>query len=377
MKTQQNLKILSQILIFTLGVLVTSCDPKDDDPNSGSRKTMLENMVNNLIIPSYESFLSKAEVLSSASVSFSDEVNEENLIALQESWKEAVKAWNATQSFNYFGPADDSLYNTILNNFPSEYPQIENRLATSQAINASFIESLSTKEKGLPAVEYLIFSKDGNAVILEKFLSNAENRKKYLTAVCENIKNKASNLVITWQPAGKNYKETFLSISKSGTDAGSSTNLLANSLIQAVENIKNNKLGIPLGKGEGGIQQEKVEAPNAQYSFEIIKVELEAIENAFKGKSAEGDLPGFDDYLDKVNAKWQGNQLLSDRINQQFQSIRTILGEINDPLDKAVTTETLKVDKLYNSFISLVSLLKGEMISKLGLSVNYVDNDGD
>lgn len=365
-------KLYTFYLLICLSII--SCNSADDGPNSGKdfdRSIMLENFTTNLIIPSYSNFNSQAEILLAASNTFDESVTEANLAALQEAWKKTAEAWNSTQAFNYVGPAYDSSFIIRINKYPSDKIKIEDHISSSSEINSAFIESLGGGEKGLPAVEYLIFSQEGNSVILNKFLTEGENRKTYLKALTENIKEKAANLEAGWQPSGKSYTEAFLS--KTGTDAGSSTNLLANSIIQAVEDIKNIKIGEPIGKKGGSLQPEKVEAFNSEYSIDLIKTDLNAIENAFKG----GEGAGFDDYLNKIDAKWQDDQLLSDRIIQQFESIRTALDELDNPLNKAVTAETAEVDKLFNSFTSLVSLLKGEMISRLGLSVTYSDNDGD
>jgi uncharacterized protein len=360
---------------LVLACLLPGCDSTDNSSGDGSnfdRGVLLENFATNIIIPSYQDFATKAEALATATVSFNQNTNEENLSSLQTAWRDASESWSGCDAFNHFGPAYDSSFVTRIDNFPTDFASIETKISSVDALNASYIENQGSRSKGLPAFEYLIFSKDGNSAVLSRYQSGeAGRRRQYLQALADNLVTKSKNLVTAWN----NYKPKFLA--STGTDAGSSTNLLANSLIQAVENIKNNKLGEPAGKkSAGGVKPNMVEAPYSGYSVRLMKADLKKIQGAFAGIQNGSNQIGFDDYLNHVNAKWQ-EQLLSERINAQFESVGASMTQITMPLEDAVSSQTEAVDLTYNSLTSLISLLKGEMISKLGLSVTYSDNDGD
>lgn len=366
---KKELSILSILSLVFL--LLLSCETKDSDgKGTFEREILLENIAANLIIPSYQQFSESSQELLQATNNFTQTPNEENLLILQTAWKQASEDWNKCETYNYFGPVVDSSFVTRLNNFPTDPSSIESKISSTDDLSSSYLESQSSKVKGLPAIEYLIFSPDGNAAVVSSFQS--ERRTAYLTALSENLNEKATSLNSSWAA----YESKFLS--STGSDAGGSTNLLVNSMIQAVEQIKNIKIGEPFGKkSTGGIKPDKVEALYSSHSLALIKADLTAIEKTFLGKKDTTDGIGFDDYLDHVNAKWQDNQLLSERIKQQFANINTAIDEITVPLDQAVSTQPDQVEKVYNALTSLISLLKGEMVSKLGLSVTYSDNDGD
>ena len=154
--------------------------------------------------------------------------------------------------------------------------------------------------------------------------------------------------------------------------------MLVNQLNYDLELLKNAKIGIPLGKQSLGIPQPlKVESLYATQSLQLAMQNLISIENIYLGRNTAGsDGLGFDDYLSHLGVQY-GSGSLNDAIKNKMISAKNKLALIPSALSDAVVTNTAIVDAAYVELQQLVILLKVDMPSSLGVSITYVDADGD
>ena len=364
------------LFLFLLALLLTaSCS--DDEPGNRDnfdRESMIENLGYNIILPAYENFETETAALEAAVSSLSNEVNATNLDKAQQAWLDAAQAWSNAEMY-MMGPIFQMAISASIQNWPTSTAGIEEAIDTNEEITNAYIENLSSSRKGLPAIEYLLFDfTNGDQAILDQ-LSTSANRRAYLEALTENLNAIAESLNQAWQPDGGNYISTFTSAT--GKDVASSANVLANDFLILIEKIKNLKLGTPLGKKSMGTPlPENVEARFSGESLKLIHANLNAIEDVFLGTGVEGDQLGYADYLNELNATYNG-ELLAEVIQSQIATLRSELQDINDPLKLAIDNQTQQVEEAYTAAQRLVVLTKTDMMSQLGLTVDYVDNDGD
>lgn len=361
-------------LVFVC-LITFSCNEEPEGPsNNFDRKALLENTGKNIIIPVYENFSQRTVELLQEAMSFANSPTGNNLITLQQAWEATALQWQMAAMFN-LGPAESENLNMKVSQWPTSPTSIEEAIEGATEVNEAYIQSLSANSKGLPALEYLLFDKEqGNAAVLSRF-EGSENRKAFLIALCENLNNLASSAYEAWQPNGGNYLATF--VSADGKDAGSSVTMLANQLIILTEIVKNEKVGIPLGKKSmGTMLPNMVEAWRSGTSLALIKEDIKAIEKVFTGDGEGSSATGFDDYLNQVNVQYDGAPL-SEVVKEQIDKIEVALDAIDAPLQDALDTEQEKVEAVYNETQRLVVLLKTDMMSGLGLLVTFSDNDGD
>lgn len=369
------LRTIFSAYVFTSLFLMISCsDDEGGNTDNFNRQALLENAGSNIILPAFNNFSEKTAALKEAAYTLAGEVNQVNLTAAQEAWLDARLSWKYAEMFE-FGPVDQLIAAPMIDNWPTNTVGIEEALDTTTPINSEYIASLGSTRKGLPAVEYLLFDfSEGDQAILNK-LNNDQKRLQYLTALTERIQTLAVEIHTAWDPSGGNYLNTFTS--SSDKSAGSSINILANNFLMLIEEVKNKKLGTPLGKSSmGTLLPENVEARFSGRSLELIERNLDAIEDIFTGNGTKGDLEGYAEYLDALGAQYQG-QPLSAVIVQQIAAAREKIGAITEPLKVAVETNTAQVDEAYVDLQRLVVFTKTDMMSNLGLLVTYTDNDGD
>lgn len=364
----------TKCLVFAC-LITFSCNEEPENPsNNFDRKELLENTGKNIIIPAYENFSQRTGGLLQEAMAFVNSPTVNNLTTLQQAWEAAALQWQRAVMFN-LGPAELENLNMKVSRWPTSPTSIEEAIEGATEINEAYIQSLSVNIKGLPALEYLLFDKQqGNAAVLSRF-EGSENRKAFLVALCENLNSLAAAVYEAWQPDGGNYLTTF--VNADGKDAGSSTTMLANQLIILTEIVKNEKVGIPLGKKSmGTILPNNVEAWRSGISLDLIKENIKAIEKVFAGDGENTAATGFDDYLNHVNVQYDGAPL-SEVIKEQIDKIEVALDAIDAPLQDALETEREKVEAVYNETQRLVILLKTDMMSGLGLLITFSDNDGD
>ncbi|WP_176956069.1 imelysin family protein [Catalinimonas alkaloidigena] len=357
--------------LLLLGMGVVGCGTEAPDPgDTFDRQAMLENLGTNLIVPAYQSFAARTDALADATEALAEDLTESKLVAAQATWKAAALQWKATELYN-LGPVDDLALRTSIDNWPTNANALENAIADGTTINEAYVHALGSSSKGLPALEYLLFDKEaGNAAILEQLEDDAK-RVAYLVALTQDLRTLAHTLYDAWNPAAGNYLATFTAAS--GKDVGSATNQLANQLLVLTEEVKNQKLGIPLGKKSMGVKlPNNVEAWRSSTSLELLQANVDALKNVFTGQNGSG----FDDYLHAVNAQYNG-EALATAITNQFAVVEQSLAAISVPLQDALETENDKVETAYAETQRLVILLKTDMMSSLGLLVTYSDNDGD
>ncbi len=116
----------------------------------------------------------------------------------------------------------------------------------------------------------------------------------------------------------------------------------------------------------------KVESFYGGHSKALIVANLKALKRLFQG----GNGIGFDDYLNDINAEFNGTPLANE-INDQFDRAINAVNAIPGDLPQAVTTNFTEADNAFLQCKILVVRLKVDMSSQLGVSINYADNDGD
>jgi predicted lipoprotein len=357
-------------------LLHLSCSKGDSAGNGGNntggdKDSVLVNIGNNIIIPSYLSLSTSTNALDSAITDFNTDPSAPKLSAVQNLFKTAYMAFESATEFE-FGP-DDSKKIFGLNLFPVATARIDSNVVSGD-INLDAFANKSAK--GFPALDYLLFGSD-NPTVLTWYTSDvlAANRKDYLAAVSAEIKTTAAAVLNAWIPQGGNYVNTF--INSKGTSIGSALGELINSVDQDFELLKNDRLGIPLGKQTLDVlQPQEVEAYYSGISSRLALIQLKAVQSIYLGTGAKGNRHGLSDYVVKANAQYNSGTLDAAIRNEMATAILK-LEAVPDPLSSTIGTHTADVNAAYAEAQKLVVLLKTDMPSSLGVLITYADNDGD
>lgn len=361
------------LMILGLNILgAQSCKRNTDDSgDTFDRTALLTDLLDKVILPAHEAVQQQSVDLVSATQTFTANPTQPNLDALRVSWRQTKRLWKHCEVFN-IGEVSYQIIHNRIDKWPTNTNFIENFIATEDSIDAAFIDAAGSTSKGLPAMEYLIY----NGAVLDSFTTAARvtQRKAYLNALAENLKNTLDELLLIWDASGSNYSDEFISSTQNGLIG--SINMLVNQMIAVNELVLHPKIGNPSGIDNGnGPDTGLVETPYAQVSLNLIRENVLSLQTTFTGGLNASDV-GFDDYLNHLGAK-NGNVALRDTISGAFTVVLDRINDIQEPLADAISNNPTQVQALYDAVKQLLVLLKVDMVSSLGVTLTISDNDGD
>lgn len=354
-------------------------DPEPEvDQGDLDRKAVLTNWVDNIIIPSYNTFEILLDDMIEKSEAFANAPDENKLVVFRDSWEAAYVGWQKVELFET-GPADRYTIRNFFNIYPANVPGI---LENINSGSANMTTPASYASQGFPALDYLlngVAATDDGIVAFYSTDPDAGKRLAYIKRITDRMNELLTKVITEWGP----YRETF--ISKTGLDIGSPMGLTVNAYVLNYERyIRSGKFGIPSGAmtTSGGTKYpEKVEA---FYKRDISKVLATVAHQAsidfFNGKNVitgvEG--PSLKSYLDGLDAKDAStNTLLSTIINTQFSAVNAKLDVLSDDLYEEVESDNESMVAVFAEMQKEVRLLKVDMTSAMSITITYTDNDGD
>jgi len=353
-------------------------EPSPSD-NSKDRQEILIHWADNIIIPSYDNFKVKFDLMLSESEEFTATPTVESLTAFRSAWVDAYAEWQKVELFE-FGPADRYSLRNFFNIYPADVAGIEayilDPLANMEVPN-------SYPRQGFPAIDYLIngvASDDAGIIDYYTTGDDAPERIAYLSKLVDRMNTLITNVITEWKGS---YKDTFTS--STGLDIGSSTGIVVNAYVLNYERyIRSGKIGIPAGivGGVSGVAYpDKVEA---YFKRDISKLLAKNAEDAtigfFNGVNVttEAEGPSFKSYLDALGAKDSSTgTLLSEIINDQFTVIDSKLNLLSSNFYEQIQNDNQAMEDTYTEMQKAVRLLKVDMTSAMSVTITYTDNDGD
>ena len=377
MKTKETLTILffitslSAIILFFSGCSTSNINPSTDGYN---RKAMLENITENIIIPSYNNLNEKIIDLKTSTSNFSSNINNANLQDLRTKWLQTYKAWQHVEMFN-IGKAEEINYGVRMNIYPANVERIELNVSN----NDNDIEHPNDyPAQGLPAVDYLLYGIGNNdSEILEKFTLENSKYLNYLIVVSNKMIELTDNVVSDWD---ESYRNVF--IASTDNTATSSINKLTNDFIYYYEKgFRANKFGIPAGVFSGSVLIDRVEAYYRRNLSKILALEaIDAITNFFNGIPYGGDsansglsFKNYVEFLETVKNDVPLGQLILD----QFTESRSNIANLEDDFTIQLENKKLEMLSTYDIIQVAVVYLKVDMLQALNINVDYIDADGD
>ncbi|MEL7005126.1 MAG: imelysin family protein, partial [Bacteroidota bacterium] len=315
---------VKKIVPLGLILILFSCsDDSGSDTVDFDRGPILENLANNIIVPSYENLVSTTDVLITETESFVQDRSEQNLTDVKDAWLNARLSWKTSEAFT-FGPIDQRFLDTKMDLFPISIVGLQNAIADFDGSD-DYLNLVGSDKKGFGAMEYLLFA-GTDEEILQRF--EDEKYQGYLRLLSVDVNSIAETVLNDWNTS---YTTEF--IANTGNDAGASITLYTNDMIELVEIIKNFKLSIPFGTRTGTDPfPDLVESPHAGLSKQLILQNLDVVEEIFTGATGSG----LDDYLNTLNISLDDGQPLSEAILDQIEECRRLTNALTDLKDDVV-----------------------------------------
>jgi predicted lipoprotein len=337
-------------------------------PKPVERKAVLTNIFDNALVPAYEQFALEAVTFHNSILNFNSDSNLENLEKVQAQWLQTKLAWEQAEIYD-IGSLNDNFAHNRIDKYPAKYSFLEANLNQETAIDEAFVNNSGSTAKGLPAIEYLVFRFENKDSILYQFTNHASayQYKNYLTALAKNLISQSEVLQVAIE------KERDLFINNTGEGLNTALNDWVNAQISLLEEVISSKINKPLGLNSGGeIDLDKLESPFAKTSLDAIKANLIGLQISMK---ADTNQVNIYDLLDDIEV----NEpiLLSTSIEKSFLKNLEKIDAFDQSLFLQLQNDKEKVMDLAISLKELLVLIKVDMVSWLGITVVFNDNDGD
>lgn len=355
-------------LIVSFLALQISCNDDDETTSQNNiedgRLMQITNLYDSQIFPLQDIHINATQNLIDATQAFTETPTETSLAQLKDTWRTTFSLWKELEIYN-LGPTQINFTHNRIHRWPINEDDIEAAIASTDPIDANYINSLGSPLKGYGALEYLLFQNE-SSIIVSQFTTEpeADRRSSYLLALSINLKEQAQVLKDTWISFETEFK-TDVSTSVTG-----SQNRVINALIANVEFIKNTKIEEALNANPSNI--ELLEAYYSEQSKEAIASNLKSIRATYTGNFG-GTNYGIEEYLTQV---LQNNALNTEIINA-FDQTEAAINAISGSLENALITNPTGIENVRNSFSSLTTLLKTDLASAANIIVTFNDNDGD
>lgn len=332
-----------------------------------TRDAMLGNIVQTVILPDHATFVAETAALERATLALADAPAPATLETAREQWRQTAAAWKRIELYNF---RNTMTVHSSIHRWPVNIAKIESVIASNEEpLSAEIIDNSGSNVKGLATIEYLLFTQEDTLIT-----SVQPRRMDYLTMTATSLHRTANQLQSVWTISENDYATTFIAANGDGSDIRGSVNLLANQMVAMTEGMVKDQIGKPAGMlNDFTPNPEMAEAWRSQNSIPLMIANLQGIERAFSG----ADGLGYDDYLDSVDAQYNG-QPLSQAFKDQIAHVIDTLERIDGPLAEAVLRDDRSAIKAaQDAAQQLLILVKVDMANHLGVTIVFSDNDGD
>jgi predicted lipoprotein len=342
----------------------------------GERRVALKGTTEQVILPTYQELSARSDELASLLDELVSSPDTADLEATRQAYLDVREPLQEAGAFG-FGPAVELHSSAALDQSPLDAAKLDAELASEKELTVAALRKLGANKRGLHAIEYLLFPADDAE--LEAALRaddvSGERRRQFASSAAQIVAASASELLAAWEPESGGFARRFSepgapdSVSSS-VQAGLDT--LLNETVVLTELIANVKLGKPLGAATGGkIDPAAQESERAGASVTDMLASLRGIRNVYFGSREGVAEPSL---ATLVHAK---NAAADVHARAALADAEAALLAIPEPFTDALTDSPETAQAAYDSLKALKRVLATEVLSSLGASLKFSDNDGD
>jgi predicted lipoprotein len=336
-----------------------------------TRRELLERWSVELIVPLYADFEARSQVLSSSLDALCAAPSDTTLATARGAWTTAREPFKRAEVFA-FGPYSRPEFRIgpKIDSWPARPETVEEWIAGTDPVDPATLATLGVFHKGLPVIEYFLYAPEASAPAE----LSVPRRCEYLRSAGAELVNRAREIHLAWAPEGGDFASQLSGAGRTSTAWRSLRDAFSeviNRMGFTLENVRRDKLGRPLGDMTGGLAvPEEAESRFSGRSIQDILDNLAGIEVLYFGDPAR-NLPGVSTYA------VERGQSFDARFRSAMDAARAALEAVDVPLTEAVTTEAERVREATARLGELQTLIQVDLISALGLSLSFNDNDGD
>lgn len=378
-----------------------------DDGAAEERRKLVTELGRNVIVPTYEEFVTKAEALNVAASAWAEALRaapSETGVApesVRDAWRDAMAVWQRAEVMQV-GPAApqgtrvggrgvrDEIYSWPTVNSC----RVDQNVVSGDYAQANFFNTQLVNGYGLDALEYLVFNDNPGNTCQPRIpindlgtwnaLGDAEvwqRRADYATATSTHLVTEAKALLAAWTDEEDGFLRHFEKAGLAGSDYATAAEALDDvfaGMFYVDLIVKDVKLAIPAGIDRSctDVCPDALESQWGRHSGENVRANLEGLQRLYHGgvpgEDDESKPYGFDDLLIEMNAGDLA-RAFGDTIEEAIARLEA-LGSLEDALD----LEPDAVRDIHGSVKAVTDELKTRFVTVLNLKVpqeGAADND--
>ncbi|MCO5229772.1 MAG: hypothetical protein M9958_01320 [Chitinophagales bacterium] len=338
------------LFLFSAFFIFTSCD-KETFEESTSYQAELDNIANNVILPTYKGLADAASDLKSAIVALKNDPSVANLNAAREAWKATRVFWEQSEGF-LFGPVDQHGIDPSIDSWPLNIKDLDNVLNSGAELTVSVVQGYEETLKGFHTIEYLLWGAEGGKLVSDF----TEREFEYLLACSGVLSNDTQKLYDLWDPSKGNF---IAEIIKAGHGSSiyisekSALEEISNALVGIVDEVGNSKIDDPFSEHDVTLEESRF-SNNSKSDFAD---NIRSVQNIYTGKfNDKGNGQSINTLVKAVNPA------LDTKIRTQITASIEAIININGTFTSAVENQDKSVVNAQSTIRELQSTLESELL---------------
>ncbi|NMH61525.1 imelysin family protein [Alteromonas ponticola] len=362
--------------------------------NNFNESALIASVVDNVLIPTYQSFATQADALHLSVSNYCDALRSNSNPSsaqsdAQASWKSAMNEWQLAEVMQ-IGPLAENDF--ALRNRIYSWPNVSTCAVDQEVINSQAddydIRTRTASRRGLDALEYSLFNTNlahtctvaGTEPENWDKLSDEQRKQArcdYAEIVAADLVDNANELLTEWSGEtgyGSVLKDAGKPDSRFSTSL-EAVNDISDAMFYVKEVTKDTKIATPVGiaANDCGTSPcpQNAESVYADHSLQNIIANLKALRTLFLGGDAANT--GFDDFLTDV-----GDLDTAERLRADIDTAIAYAESLNGSFSTTLEDDPEQIEALHDDVKTVTDTMKTDFIESLSLELPATsagDND--
>ncbi|MCS7085988.1 MAG: imelysin family protein, partial [Bacteroidia bacterium] len=306
----------------TAAALFACSKPKEQPRPERDYRPVLENAAR-IVVQTYKDLDSTVANLHEACKALETEPSQSRLDAARQAWRDARVFWEQSEGF-LFGPVDTRGLDPAIDSWPVNKIDLDNVLASPNALTAQYVDALEGTLKGFHTIEYLLFGQNSSKSPQEF----TPRQFEYLSACSQSLRWASSALYQAWAPEHENYAGKLINAGSNNVYPSQKNALeeLVNGLIIIADEVGNGKINDPFAQMDLTLEESQF-SNNSKADFAD---NMRSMQNIYTGRYRWISGPSLSDLVR------ENNPALDDKVKaaiaQAIKAIEDIPGTFSDAI---------------------------------------------
>lgn len=358
-------RLVALLALALIGAAALGCG------GESAEQRVLEDLAYQVIVPRYELVAAELSALDESLTALCAGPSSEGLAAARGQWRSAREAWLRSAA-SWFGPVTERRSRGLIAWPVTEPERIEALLESGRPLGPFEVrETLSSSQRGLGAIEYLIFDAADDGGALDR-LTASTPRCAFLVALGRVAADEAEAVRSRWSgdDGEASYADVMTGAAKvSITTEAAVADVVRTSIFQ-LRTLGDMQLGTALGITGAEPDPTLLGAGPGQATAAGLHTQVLGMRDLYLGSGAGEDL-GVSALVRDLGED------ADERARAVFDAALAALEALEEPLPETIEADPAAARAAYDRLKELQRVIETEVVSLLGITIGFADTDGD